>query len=693
MDRKTLALFVACSAAILIGWYVVIIRPEQRRQAALKAGARPPAEQPAPARPEPPAKDASQQAQEQTPAGGGEEKAPAEPGKEAPAKTEPPKPEAQYPIRSDITLSNDLIESVWTNVGAGLVRATFVAKYKAPFKVNGKRPDFTLLHEFAPGFDSLVVSSVDLYEGGEAAEPRHVALDQAVYKVTEEGEGKLKRLVFEYALPEGLVLEKIVSLPPGLYNFDVRIRLKNRGTAPLGVAYALRTAAGIAPETAPPNSVGPVFGTRKENGSFSITAKGASSVAKQPYENNSVGLRWAGMQNRYFVAVLLTEQDLWRGATASLVVDQDMAAGRGRWASELSRRLLQDPEERARLARSNAETTVLAAKLTLPAGGAPADHAYRFIVAPKADAVLAPYEARIEDLQQFTWFKGISRFILRLLKAIHAFIPNYGVAIILLTLLVKLALHPLTKKSQISLVRMQQLQPELQKLKEKFGHDKQKLGAEQWSLYRKYGISPLSGCWPVFFQMPIFIALFGALRAAIELRQAGFLWIDDLSQPDTVARLPFDIPLLGTDGINILPFLMLISSVLSQQLQPKAVEAQARQQQQMMKFMSIFFAFILYKMPSGLLLYWTSSTTIGIVEQWLIRRKVEKVKAQALVPASEKKQPKHGSRHMKSLEGEEKPGWFGRLQTVIDDQAKKAEQLTGTKEKGGKKRRKDRKGK
>ena len=224
--------------------------------------------------------------------------------------------------------------------------------------------------------------------------------------------------------------------------------------------------------------------------------------------------------------------------------------------------------------------------------------------------------------------RSICKILVKILNMFYGVIPNYGVSILLLTILVKLVLFPLTRKSQMSMVRMQQLQPLIAQLKEKHKGDKQKVGQEQMKLFKQHGVNPMSGCFPILLQMPVFFALFRTLQNSFEMRQAPFVsWITDLSEPDKLFHLPFTIPFLG-EWFNILPLIMGVASFVQMKLTPKTTsgdDPQARMQQKMMQMMPLIFPVILYNFPSGLTLYWTTSTMISIGEQILIRRSVKKL--------------------------------------------------------------------
>ncbi len=227
------------------------------------------------------------------------------------------------------------------------------------------------------------------------------------------------------------------------------------------------------------------------------------------------------------------------------------------------------------------------------------------------------------------WFPGLCKIVLKILNYLYGLIPNYGVAIILLTFLIKLITYPLTAKSTKSMSKMGELKPRLEKLKAKYETDpklkndprnKQKFQMEQMKLMRDHGVNPLGGCLPMVVQMPIFISLFVTLRAAIELKSAPFLaWINDLSQPDILFYIPFKIPLYG-DFVCLLPFLNGLTMYFTMTSQGSSVMRDPNQKM-MMYFMPVFIFLISNQFPSGLVLYWTVSNILQIIQQILIKKK------------------------------------------------------------------------
>lgn len=224
---------------------------------------------------------------------------------------------------------------------------------------------------------------------------------------------------------------------------------------------------------------------------------------------------------------------------------------------------------------------------------------------------LGKSKARVMD---FGFFRYACIILLPLLNAIHFVLPNYGIAIILLTIIVKVIFWPVTHKGTESMKKMQMIQPEVKKLREKYKDKPKKLQTEQMLLYKKHGVNPLAGCLPMLIQIPVFIALFKVLRSAVELRFAPFLWIKDLSEPEGL--FAGMIPIVGS--LNILPLAMAGTMVLQQRLTPTAGDPQ---QQKMMMFMPIMMLFIFYGMPSALVLYWTISQGLSILQLVLQQRK------------------------------------------------------------------------
>jgi len=238
--------------------------------------------------------------------------------------------------------------------------------------------------------------------------------------------------------------------------------------------------------------------------------------------------------------------------------------------------------------------------------------------------------------------------ILWIMKWMYGFIHNYGVVIIILVFLMRLILHPITKKSQVSMSKMSTLAPRAEEIRKKHANNKAEMNKQIMALYKEQGASPIMGFLPMFVQMPIWIALWSAVYASIDLRGAAFLpfWITDLSAPDAVFRFStITIPLLGKIGeLSLLPILMGVAFYLQQKLMPSQAQGSANpqvaQQQKMMMFMfPLLFPLMLYTAPSGVNLYIMASTFAGVVEQYIIRKHIrekEEAKSNGLVSVTSK---------------------------------------------------------
>jgi YidC/Oxa1 family membrane protein insertase len=248
-------------------------------------------------------------------------------------------------------------------------------------------------------------------------------------------------------------------------------------------------------------------------------------------------------------------------------------------------------------------------------------------IGPKDLEHLSQLGLNQDEVMQLGWFLGlflgfisfVAKLMLTLMSGIYSILGNWGLAIILTTFIIRLLLWPLTAKAARASKRMQKLQKPLQDIREKYQDNPQKLNQEMMNLWKKHKINPLSGCWPVLVQFPIFIAFFNLLRNSSDLRFAEFLWIHDLSMPDATIPLPGDsaLPLIGS-AINVLPFVWLVSMYFQMKMMPQPSIDNA--QTKIIKWMPfIFFPFTSY-FSSGLVLYWTTTNCFSIFQQWITNR-------------------------------------------------------------------------
>ncbi len=312
-------------------------------------------------------------------------------------------------------------------------------------------------------------------------------------------------------------------------------------------------------------------------------------------QSKTGNISWTALKNRYFAVIL---KPITPPATAVVVTTN----------------------------KNELETILTSADITLSPGETLSEK-YIMYAGTLDSKKIASLGTDMQGLVDYGFFGGVSKALLTVLRFFHKGVKNWGVAIILLTLLINVVLFPLTLKSFSSMHQMKAIQPHIQKLKTLHKDNPQKLNKETMELYKQNNVNPLGGCLPMLLQMPIFIALYQGLMRSVELKGASFLWIKDLSKPDAVS-LPFTLPVLG-NHINILPLLMVGMMVVQQKISQGVSGAgmtddQASQQKMMMLMMPLFFGFMFYKMPSGLVLYWLTNTILMTIEQTAISRKMNK---------------------------------------------------------------------
>lgn len=252
------------------------------------------------------------------------------------------------------------------------------------------------------------------------------------------------------------------------------------------------------------------------------------------------------------------------------------------------------------------------------------DNKFLLYAGPSSIPVLKEFGHGLEETVNYGFFGGISKALIVIMRLCYAATRNWGLSIILLSIFLNFIMFPLTIKSFKSMQKMQELHPQMEKLKVQYKNNPQKLNKEIMELYKKYGINPLSGCLPMLLQMPIFFALYQALMKSIELRNSPFLWIKDLSSPEAIP-IPITLPIIG-NTVNILPLVMVAAMVIQQKMSTKSMgaaitEEQKQQQKMMLVIMPIMFGFLFYNMPSGLVLYWSVNTIMTIIEQSAILKK------------------------------------------------------------------------
>lgn len=546
---------------------------------------------------------------------------------------EPPKvvkaaPKPEFPIQDSIVVETDLYRSVWTSRG-GALKTLVLKKFRA---LEGKdalllldpirNPESVPTSGHTPDRSSL---ALDLHSFELQDAQIDYALEREPFEVQSSADASelrfSARLFADAARTQPVVVTKTFTFAQGQYHIDVKIAVANLSTIDIEPVYTLSAGTGIASEDQVRPRLEALAGKAKGKGEINITRKMAMKLSQKPFNivRESWDVRWAGIANKYFAAVLVADEHTFQHISQASLwgpTDDDKLG-----------KLSRDPRLREDKARNMATNVGAALRMAMPAmsPGERHEHRFRYFIGPKSRDVLAAY-SELKQLPGYGWFAAISRVLVGILGGCYAIVKNYGIAIIILTFIVRLCLHPLSRKSQMSMHHMQKLQPKIAELREKHKNNKRKQSEEQMKLFREHGVNPMSGCLPIFLQLPIFIALYRGLDLSVELRQAPFmLWINDLSKPDVLCPLPFALPLVGWTTLHVLPIAMTVTMVIQQQMMPKSTDPQQQQQQKMMMFMPVMFLFIMYRMPSGLTLYWFTSTLLGILEQKLIKARLAKL--------------------------------------------------------------------
>ena len=335
-----------------------------------------------------------------------------------------------------------------------------------------------------------------------------------------------------------------------------------------------------------------VFGVRT-----SFMSCGAPNVRGRPFVGSMrLGTTndWAAVKNKYFVQILAPAE---AAPDCEIVVTRDRALTNTLQVASVSANL----RRKGRVLQPG-ET-----------------HTWRatYYAGPKKYSILRELDNHQHRVMQFgwwEWFRWLCQMLLTSLNGIYEVIPSYGIAIIIVTFVMRVLFWPLTHKSTDSMKRMQAIQPLVTKIREKHKDNPKKMNQEVMALYREHKVNPMASCLPMVAQIPVFIALFIVLRSAVELRFAEFLWIADLSEPEGL--LAGKIPLIG--ALNILPLLMTATTLLQQKMTPTGGDPQ---QQKIMMFMPVIFLFLFYNMAAALVLYWTISQGLAVAQMAWQRRK------------------------------------------------------------------------
>jgi len=393
----------------------------------------------------------------------------------------------------------------------------------------------------------------------------------------------------------GIRVRKVYDFEPDSYAFSLRISIENGSGEAIGPRYGVSWPASEKPgQDFKEQSLAALHEgsiTLQPLGAFGKSGFFGGTPTTQTVFRREVD--WAGVVTTYFVAAVLPEDPVQ--ASGQFVATEPGRSG---------------------------VVQVFFDPVTLPPGQS-AERIFRVYAGPKeAERLEAVGAGLIRSIDLgWNWLSPLTLAFGWLLRALHSVIPNYGIAIILLTIMVRVVTTPLTMKQMRSMERMRAVQPKLQELKEKYPDDRQKQSEEMMQLYRREGVNPLGGCLPMVLQLPVFIGLFYALRSSIDLRQAPFVgWINDLSAPDAL----FEIPGVGIP-LRVLPLIMGATMVVQQKITP--MQADPAQAKMMMTVMPVMMTVLFYQFPSGLVLYWMVSNVLAIAHQLWVGRTLRAAKA------------------------------------------------------------------
>jgi len=387
-------------------------------------------------------------------------------------------------------------------------------------------------------------------------------------------------VVFSREEPNGLRIRKSYWFLPDQYTFWVEIDIQNSSQETRKFEYEFSAPLFIGDEHGHGQSYVEADYVRAGD----IEVKAAQKVIKQGVLKDGA-VDWVALEKKYFTVIVKPETE----------IDHVRSSGS-------DQTLVHYIAPRA---------------IDIPAGQSATQKFYVY-AGPKSLEALKASNFGFEKILHTRFLGALWIYFLILLKFFYKMFNNYGVAIIVLSSVIKLLFTPLTHMSFESMRKMQELQPKIKHMQEQHKNDPQRLNKEVMELYKKNKVNPFGGCLPMLLQMPIFIALYQTFSCAIELRGAPFIgWIKDLSEPDQFFLLPFSIPILGNQ-VNILPLIMIGTMVWQQKVTPQAAATQ--EQKMITNIMPIMFGFIFYGLPSGLVIYWIINNILTIAHQLFIHK-------------------------------------------------------------------------
>jgi len=552
------------------------------------------------------------------PPGGAPATRPSAPGVAVEPSTPPGVPPASAPAARE---AFDAKEFTWgegsflarfSSVGARLLDLRLAGIYSRPGLTEEERADsenwLVLLAPGAKGGGSLGLRDHTGAIGG-------TDLERAVWDADAVGEGE-GPIRFLLPLTNGLVWEKEIRRGAGDFALEMVLRLRNENPELVGKDYdlALVVADTIRrdrdlyyPDPVALAAYRKRFSVSLETRTPGKLKDGAAFDFPKPTGGD---LLWGGASSKYFAVLARPEPPArFEFARALPELDPVTAGSKNGLPSGLR--------------------VELGVRFHTPPLGSVEEKRFSLYLGPKESGVLEAAEESFGEIldDDYGWFGWMSRALLAVLRLFHGVTGSWGVAIILLTALVRGVLFPINLRQQRTMaawgVKMRKLQPEIDEIRKKYKEDFRKQQHAMGKLYKEHGIRPpLGGCLPMFLQFPVFLGLFYGLRSAYELRHAPFLWIPDLSLPDHTVAFGTTLPLLGWTHLNLLPILMVVLWYLQQKMTPLPADPQQARMMKIMRFFPFVFGFMLYNYAAGLSLYWIASSGLGILEYKFIRKKL-----------------------------------------------------------------------
>ena len=392
-------------------------------------------------------------------------------------------------------------------------------------------------------------------------------------------------LVLSWVSPAGVAFEKRYTFHPENYVIDLDVSVTNRSSVPVSDSLSVE----IKSYMGQPSNYGFEGPLALVKGALEEVK--AAKLMKNGPATKTGSVFWSGLTDRYFlsaVAPTLAQE-------GSTVFSAEPGPGKLSLVS-------------VRYVNPKANIPVEATR----------KYSHRIYMGPKSTDTLKAAGGKFHRALSFGIWSFIARPLLYLLDFTYRFIPNYGIAIMLITLIIKLLFWPLSNKSYKSMAEMKKLTPLMQEIREKYKDDKKRMNEEVFALYRTYKVNPMSGCLPILLQIPVFFALWRMLSGAIELRHAPFWgWVNDLSAPDRLMQ-SLNVPFVEPSGIPVLTLVMGVTMFLQQKMSPPPGDPM---QAKMMMALPIVFTFIFINLPSGLVLYWLVNNVLSIGQQYYIQKK------------------------------------------------------------------------